>query len=99
MSVHDDVDAELAGHRGTAYTSPPQPREQALALSRCCSAPRRATAERPRRWTRAIAGGRRTITLAPVDATTQSLRRPLSGHDLIARARAREATRPLFTGR
>jgi hypothetical protein len=63
VDVRDRVNAELGGHTGCAYTSPPQPREQALvlvaALLGCAVAPPAAHDT----WTRAVAGGQRTIAL------------------------------------
>jgi hypothetical protein len=64
VCVHDEINGELAGHRGGAYRSPPQPHADALALvglllgSRAHAAP-----AAPARWTGSVAGGRRTITL------------------------------------
>jgi hypothetical protein len=65
VHVRDAINAALAGHEGRAYTSPPQPHAQALALVELllgCAAP---GAEGQRTWTVSVAGGRRTITLAP----------------------------------
>jgi hypothetical protein len=67
VHVRDDLNIVLAGHGGREYTSPPQPRPDALALVAlllgCPASP--ATANEAT-WTRSLAGGRRTITLAPV---------------------------------
>jgi hypothetical protein len=58
----DEVDPRIAGHAGVAYTSPPQTREDALALiALLLGGP--AAVDGPTRWTRALPGGRRTITL------------------------------------
>jgi hypothetical protein len=66
VCVHDAIDGELAGHRGCAYSSPPQPHADALALvALLLGAHVRAAYAAPAKWTRSVAGGRRTITLAP----------------------------------
>jgi hypothetical protein len=58
----DEVDPRIAGHAGVAYTSPPQARRDALALiALLLGGP--AAVDGPTRWTRALPGGRRTITL------------------------------------
>jgi hypothetical protein len=62
----DAINVEIAGHHGTDYVSPPQPRDAALALVALLVGPMPADAER-NRWTVAIAGGRRTVTLEPAD--------------------------------
>lgn len=62
----DTVHAELAGHVGRDYVSPPQPRDTALALVALLVGPTPADDERTR-WTVAIAGGRRTVVLEPAD--------------------------------
>ena len=64
VTVRDDVDARIAGHHGGSYTSPPQPHEQALALAALLGAGAAAGDGRGR-WTVAVPGGRRTITLTP----------------------------------
>jgi hypothetical protein len=67
VTVRDDVDARIAGHDGVAYVSPPQPRADALALiALLLGGP--ASAGGHARWTHAVAGGRRTITLTHHDA-------------------------------
>jgi hypothetical protein len=66
VCVHDAVNDELAGHRGCAYRSPPQPHADALALVALLLGSRaRAAPAAPAKWTRSVAGGRRTITLTP----------------------------------
>lgn len=64
VSVRDAVNRELAEHTGATYDSPPQTREQALTLIALLlgGAPPTNGAGH---WACAIAGGRRTITLAP----------------------------------
>jgi hypothetical protein len=63
--VQESISAPLAGHAGCAYTSPPQPRAQALALvALLLGCPAAADSECDR-WVQAIAGGRRIIALRP----------------------------------
>jgi hypothetical protein len=64
VCVHDAINRELAGHRGGAYRSPPQPHADALALVQLLLGGRaRAVPAAPATWSRSVAGGRRTITL------------------------------------
>lgn len=66
VRVLDAINGELAGHRGCAYCSPPQPHADALALvALLLGSPVRAAPATPATWTRSVAGGRRTITLSP----------------------------------
>ena len=61
----DDVQAELAGHDGASYQSPPQPREHALALARALTG----LAQLPDEygpWRRPRPGGTRTVRIEPV---------------------------------
>ena len=62
----DAVNAEIAGHPGRDYVSPPQPRDAALSLVALLIGPTPMDSERTR-WTVAIAGGRRTVALEPAD--------------------------------
>ncbi len=63
--VRDAINPTLAGREDASYQSPPQAREDALRLVGlllgCNEAP---NVGKPR-WTRPIAGGRRTVTLSP----------------------------------
>jgi hypothetical protein len=62
VHVREQINMALAGHDGCEYTSPPQARPDALALVAVLlggPTPNGVTS-----WTCAIAGGRRTITLA-----------------------------------
>lgn len=64
VHVLDQTNSVLAGHAGCEYLSPPQPRPDALALvALLLGCPAQPTAGR-NSWSSAIAGGRRTITLA-----------------------------------
>jgi hypothetical protein len=66
VHVRDDINTTLAGHGGREYTSPPQPRPDALALvALLLGSPASAASATETAWTRSLAGGRRTITLAP----------------------------------
>jgi hypothetical protein len=66
VSVRDTVNPVLAGHDGTRYTSPPQPRDQALALvALLLGRPTGEITGAEQTWTASLAGGRRTITIAP----------------------------------
>lgn len=63
VGVTESVAPALTGHEGVTYQSPPQSREQAMALVRlllgCAGEPANGSAC----WVAPIAGGRRTITL------------------------------------
>ena len=66
VSVRDTVNPALAGHDGGQYTSPPQPRDQALTLvALLLGRPTGEITEARQSWTASLAGGRRTITLTP----------------------------------
>jgi hypothetical protein len=69
VRVLDSVDERLAGHGSRAYTSPPQPRDDALALVQLVLGGAVVPADGRQRWTGtvAIAGGRRTVTLERAD--------------------------------
>jgi len=73
VEVEDRRDAGLAGHGGTAYVSPAQPREQALALVRILLGRRSACeielTDGP--WRLAIAGGSRLIKVHAARADGQ----------------------------
>jgi hypothetical protein len=62
VRVEDAINPTLAGRAGAKYQSPPQSREQALALVwlllGCASA-----TQRRWRWVVPIAGGQRTVTI------------------------------------
>ena len=64
VRVTDAISPALAGHEGVEYSSPPLPREEALALVRVLVGDDSPTAGR-RSWRCPIAGGQRTVTLAP----------------------------------
>jgi hypothetical protein len=65
VHVRDEVNATLAGYRGREYTSPPQPRDHALALVALLLGrpPQPDNGEPPALWRCPVAGGQRTITL------------------------------------
>ena len=65
VRVTDDVDERIAGHAGTRYISPPQPRACALALVALLIGPR--DGDRGEHWTVATAGGRQVVDLDPTD--------------------------------
>jgi hypothetical protein len=62
ITVIETVVPALAGRDGCRYVSPPQPREQALALVRLLGGG--PPGHREGRWITPVAGGRRVITLS-----------------------------------
>ena len=64
VHVQDRLDERSAGHPGARYTSPPLPRDDALALLALLLGGDGRPADIGA-WTRAVPAGRRTITLAP----------------------------------
>ena len=64
VRVKDTIEPRLTGHTGGSYESPPQTREQAMALVRLLLGRAAAGADGERQWTASIAGGRRVVTLA-----------------------------------
>jgi hypothetical protein len=72
VEVDDRCHAQLVGHSGCAYASPPQPAAQALALVRALLAcPQHGLQLDHGPWRCAIAGGTRTIRLRPVPTDGQ----------------------------
>ena len=69
VRVHDHIDGRLAGHDGCAYVSPPGSRDSALALVGLLLGRDPRPVNGTAAWTRAVPGGRRTITLAPATTT------------------------------
>jgi len=63
VRVEDHIDGRIAGRDGCAYVSPPAPRDSALALIALLLGGDRAAVNGGGAWTRAVPGGRRTITL------------------------------------
>ncbi len=62
--VTDQLQSALAGHDGISYSSPPQPRDHALALA-CALV---GLAELPNEdgpWRQALPGGTRTVRIEP----------------------------------
>lgn len=67
VEVHDSIATALAEHEGSAYVSPPQGREQALALvALLVGHSRSANVELERQSRHAIAGGQRSVRLRRV---------------------------------
>ena len=64
LHVRDLVHADVAGHEGMQYTSPPQTRDEAISLVALLVGPTREHDDRDR-WAIAIAGGRRVVELEP----------------------------------
>jgi hypothetical protein len=62
VRVEDTIEPALTEQAGGRYQSPPQTHEQAMALVRLVLG-RVPDADGPPRWTAAIAGGRRVVTL------------------------------------
>jgi hypothetical protein len=69
VRVQDRVDEAITGHDGCAYVSPPAPRDSALALVGLLLGADPQAVNGGGAWTRAVPGGRRTITLAPATTT------------------------------
>jgi hypothetical protein len=64
VRVEEIVDLALTGREGVAYQSPPQSREQAMALVRLLLGRAGELSDGAERWVAPVAGGRRVITLA-----------------------------------
>jgi hypothetical protein len=64
VRVQDRVDARIAGHEGCAYASPRMTRDGALALVGLLLGADPPPVNGGGAWTRAVPGGRRTVTLA-----------------------------------
>jgi hypothetical protein len=62
VRVEDTIEPALAGQTGGRYESPPQTREQAMALVRMVLG-RSPDGDGIQQWTAPIAGGRRVVTL------------------------------------
>jgi hypothetical protein len=65
VRVQDHIDGRIAGHVGCAYASPPASRDSARALVALLLGSDPRPLDGDAAWTRAVPGGRRTITLAP----------------------------------
>lgn len=63
VAVTETVVSALTGREGCRYTSPPQPREQAMTLVRLLVGGADVAANGAGRWSVPIAGGRRVVTL------------------------------------
>ena len=64
VHVTDAISTALAGHEGVEYSSPPLAQEDAIALVRVLVGDDSPTVGH-RSWRCPIAGGQRTVTLAP----------------------------------
>jgi hypothetical protein len=62
VRVEDTVEPRLTEHNGGRYQSPPQTREQAMALVQLLLG-RAPDANGTQKWSAAIAGGRRLVTV------------------------------------
>ena len=71
VRVMDHIDGRIAGHDGSTYASPPAPRDSALALVGLLLGSDPHPVNGGGAWTRAVPGGRRTITLAPAPDRTR----------------------------
>jgi hypothetical protein len=71
VRVQDRIDGRIAGHDGSAYASPPAPRDSALALVGLLLGGDPVPVNGTAAWTRAVPGGRRTITFAPAPDRTR----------------------------
>ena len=67
VRVADHVNQALTGHPGHQYESPPQSRDQALALVEVLLGHANGSVDGRGEWSCPIAGGRRNITLVPLD--------------------------------
>ncbi len=67
VRVADHVNQALTGHPGRRYESPPQSRDQALALVGVLLGQANGSLDGSGEWSCPIAGGRRSITLVPLD--------------------------------
>jgi hypothetical protein len=67
VHVVDEVNQVLTGRPGCRYESPPQCREQAESLVDVLLGYTRGSLNGAEEWSCPIAGGRRTITLVPLD--------------------------------
>jgi hypothetical protein len=77
VQVRDVIAPALSGHEGSTYQSPPQPRGHALMLVRVLLGYTGQQLNGCDRWSCAVAGGRRTITLMPAtSAPDERLRQP-----------------------
>jgi len=72
VHVRNQVNITLAGHDGREYTSPPHPREDALALvALLLGRPAEPDGHGECSWSCPVAGGQRTITLDPAPGLLQ----------------------------
>jgi hypothetical protein len=79
VHVREQINTALAGHDGCEYTSPPQVRPDAFALVAVLLGGATHSTDGVTSWTCAIAGGRRTITLATAPDPSRPAER--NGHE------------------
>lgn len=72
VHVRDAINPTLAGHGDISYQSPPQTREEALALIRILLGRREQPSDTDGPWRCPIAGGQRTVTVRSVRADDAS---------------------------
>lgn len=65
VRVDDEINQALTGCGGRSYQSPPQPREQALALVQVLLGHTGEQLAGAEQWSCAVAGGRRIVRLDP----------------------------------
>jgi hypothetical protein len=70
VRAQDRIDGRIAGHHGCAYVSPPASRDSSLALVGLLLGGDPPAGNGGGAWTRAVPGGRRTITLTPASDQT-----------------------------
>ena len=67
VRIADQVNQALTGHPGCRYESPPQDQHRALALVELLVGHAPGMIDGNKEWSCPIAGGRRTITVVPLD--------------------------------
>ena len=67
LRVEDEISQALTGHDGCSYQSPPQSRQQAITLARVLLGYTGEELNGDERWSCAIAGGRRIVSVRGLD--------------------------------